>query len=153
MCIRDRGKPAELVGPLGRYVEVDASIPLRAKTEHWYRDVFPAARPMFTAMTYPAAVDICAEGLATTHCPLSLVPNLPATTLKRLRFFRLEGLARKVVLVMPRHLLTLAPYARIFRRIEEFCRTDYSREMTPEGIEPLTMPKHRESDAECVEFP
>lgn len=128
-------EPTEIPGPLGRYVEVDASIPLRGKTEHWYRDHFPAARPMFTAMTYPAAVDIAAEGLATTHCPMSLIPNLPTATLQRLQFFRIPTMTRKVVLVMPKHLMSLAPYARIYRRIEEFCRTDYAREMTPDDVQ------------------
>src|SRR5690606_17395025 len=67
---------APLEGPLGRYVEVDASAPLRGKTEHWYRHNLPSARATFTATTYPVAIDICAEGLATTHCPLSLLPSL-----------------------------------------------------------------------------
>ncbi len=132
-------RPGNLPAPLSSYVEVDASIPLRTKTEHWYRDHLPDARPMFTAMTYPAAVDICAEGLATTHCPLSLVPNLPASTLKRLQFFRLDDMSRQVVLAMPKHLLTLAPYARIFHQIEDFCRTEYSREMMPEQVKELPL--------------
>ena len=130
-------KGGEIPGPLGRYVEVDASIPLRAKTEIWYRDTLPAALPMFSAMTYPAAVDICAEGLATAHCPMSLVPNLPISILRRLQFFRVNDMSRSVALVMPRHLLTLRPYARIFRRIEEFCRTDYLDEMMPDNVQEL----------------
>ncbi|HHY49728.1 MAG TPA: hypothetical protein GYA10_08285, partial [Alphaproteobacteria bacterium] len=125
----------EPVGPLSRYVEVDASASIKSRTEQWYRTNLPGARAMFAATTYPAAVDICAEGLATAHCPLSLVPNLPAATLKRLQFLRLPELSRSVALVMPRHLLTLAPYARIFRRIEEFCRNDYSREMEPAEVQ------------------
>lgn len=129
-----------LDGPLGRYVEVDASIPLRAKTEHWYRHHLPAARATFTATTYPAAVDICAEGLATTHCPLSLLPNLSATTIESLHFYRVSDMSRKMVLVMPRHLLTLPTYARIFHRIEEFCRTDYRQEMVPEKLLDLPLP-------------
>ena len=126
-----------LEGPLSRYVEVDASIPLRSKTEHWYRHHLPSSRATFSAMTYPAAVDICAGGLATTHCPLSLIPNLPTSTLEHLQFFRLDDLTRKMVLVMPKHLLSLPSYARIFHRIEEFCRTDYSREMLPEAVRAL----------------
>jgi DNA-binding transcriptional LysR family regulator len=133
--------PGESIdGPLGRYVEVDASIPLRSKTEHWYRHHLPSARATFSAMTYPAAVDICAEGLGTTHCPLSLLPNLPVDTVSELRFFSLDDLARKMVLVMPKHLLTLPSYARIFHRIEEFCRTDYEREMNPALVEELPLP-------------
>jgi len=111
-----------LAGPLASYVEVEAGTPLRNRTETWYRGHLPAARPAFAAMTYPAAVDLCAEGLATTHCPLSLVAGLPADTQKRLHIFPLPGMSRQVVLAMPRHLMTLAPYARIFKRIEEFCR-------------------------------
>jgi DNA-binding transcriptional LysR family regulator len=130
----------EITGPLGRYVEVDASIPLRAKTEVWYRDNLPASLPMFSAMTYPAAVDICAEGLATTHCPLSLMPNLPISTLRRLQFYRVKEMSRSVALVMPRHLLTLRPYHRIYKRIEEFCRTDYLDEMMSDNLQELPVP-------------
>lgn len=137
---RALANPSEsLEGPLGRYVEVDASIPLRGKTEHWYRHHLPSAQAMFAATTYPAAVDICAEGLATTHCPLSLLPNLPSETVKALQFFRLDDLVRKMVLVMPKHLLTLPSYARIFHRIEDFCRTEYSSEMTPDLVQRLPL--------------
>lgn len=134
--------PAEaLDGALGRYVEVDASMPLRGKTDHWYRHVLPAARPMFTATTYPAAIELCAEGLATTHCPLSLLPNLPPSTMAKLRFYEIEDMARTMVLVMPKHLLTLPAYARVFRGIEEFCRTEYASEMQPETLHRLPLPK------------
>lgn len=128
---------APLEGPLGRYVEVDASAPLRGKTEHWYRHNLPSARSTFTATTYPVAIDICAEGLATTHCPLSLLPSLPPSTVSALQFYILDNLARKMVLVVPKHLMTLPSYARIFRRIEDFCRTEYTREMVPEGLREL----------------
>ncbi len=138
----------ELQGALGRYVEIDATIPLRSKTEHWYRHHLPAARPTFTATTYPMAIDICAEGLATTHCPLSLLPNLPESIRERLQFFKLEDLTRTVVLVMPRHLLTLPSYARIFNRLAEFCRTDYQREMVPDGVSTLVLPQPSATDTE-----
>lgn len=144
---------SEIDGPLGRYVEVDASIPLRAKTEVWYRDNLPAALPMFSAMTYPAAVDICAEGLATTHCPLSLLPNLPVSTLRRLQFYRVKEMSRSVGLVMPRHLLTLRPYARIFKRIEEFCRTDYLDEMMPDNVQELPVVEIPDRGPGEIRFP
>lgn len=143
----------ELQGALGRYVEIDATIPLRAKTEHWYRYHLPSARPTFTATTYPMAVDMCAEGLATTHCPLSLVPNLPESVLERLQFFQLEDLTRTVVLVMPKHLLTLPSYARIFHKLGEFCQTDYQREMLPEGMATLVTPSRAAPAPEFLELP
>jgi DNA-binding transcriptional LysR family regulator len=124
----------EIAGPLGRYIEVDLNMSISTRTQHWYRDNLPAARPMFTATTFPAAVDIAAEGLATTHCPLSLLPNLPRAMRDKLTFYKLPRMARPVVLVMPKHLLTLAPYARIFHRIEEFCREEYGREMQTKEV-------------------
>ena len=49
----------------------------------------------------------------------------------------LAGGVATAVLVMPKHVLSLPSYARIFHRIEEFCRTDYSREMLPEAVRAL----------------
>lgn len=142
-----------LQGPLSRYVEIESSMPLRGKTEHWYRHNLPSARATFTATTYPAAVDICAEGLATTHCPLSLVPNLTDSVLRQLQFYRLPDMTRNVVLVMPKHLLTLPSYARIFNRVAEFCRTDYQSEMLPEGIDSLAQPARGAEMEELLELP
>lgn len=138
-----------LAGPLRYYVEVDSSLQLKTQSEYWYRHTLPGASPAFTATTYPAAVDICAEGLATTHCPLSLVPNLPQSVLERLRFFKFPDFERTIALVMPKHLMSLPAYARIFRRIEDFCRTEYSVEMEPDNVrdfsvlleEPVTRPR------------
>ncbi len=124
----------DLAGPLGRYVEISGNVASRPMSDDWYRDVLPGATPMFSATTYVAAVDIVNEGLATTHCPLSLVPNLSNSVRNNLQLFALDGLDRTMVLVMPKHLLSLPSYARIFRRIEEFCRTDYNREMVSDEM-------------------
>lgn len=140
--LRGRTPPT---GALARYVEIEASPRLRTRAEHWYRINMPDARPMFSSTTYPAAVDICKEGLATMHCPLSLVPNLSEETLSRLRFYRLPDVTRHVVLAMPKHLMTLAPYARLYRRIEEFTRTEYRDEMN--RAELLDLPEPEPKDA------
>ena len=63
----------QLRGPLSRYVEIDTNVPLRPKSEEWYRHNLPAATPMFSTMTYAAALDIVAEGLATARRATSTV--------------------------------------------------------------------------------
>lgn len=114
---------------LGSYVEMDPTVYLSTKSDEWYRRTIPQAVPAFSANTYATAVDIVGEGLATTHCPMSLMPNLPAELRSRLRIIPIEGFSRTAVLAMPRHLMSLPPYAMVFRRIVEFCRGDYIRDM------------------------
>ncbi|MDR3475038.1 MAG: LysR family transcriptional regulator [Devosia sp.] len=124
-----KGQLKGLSSSLRAYVEVDASSGLKAQTDEWYRYNLPGAAPAFSTNTYATAVDLVAEGLATTHSPLSLVPSLAGPTRDKVRIFPIEELTRTVVLVMPKHLYTLPSYANVFRRIVEFCRTHYNREI------------------------
>lgn len=124
--------------PLRNYVAVDSSLALKAQTEDWYRHSLPSANSSFLAMTYPAAVDIVAEGLATCHCPISMLPNLADAQREKLQFFPVD-IARRVVIAMPKHLLTLPAYANIFHAITEFCQTEYRDEMQIEHLH--EMPK------------
>jgi hypothetical protein len=84
-------------------------------------------------MTYAAATDIVAEGLATAHCPMSMLPNIPDVDRTKLQFLPTD-ISRSVALVMPKHLLTLPSYANIYRRLVEFCRDEYRNEMKFDGI-------------------
>ena len=118
----------QLRGPLSRYVEIDTNVPLRPKSEEWYRHNLPAATPMFSTMTYAAALDIVAEGLATAHCPLSQLPSLPPSIRGKVNFFPLHGLSRTIVLAMPKHLMTLASYAGIYHKLVAFCRNEYDQD-------------------------
>ena len=124
-----KGPAKALTGALRHFVEVEASPALRQQTDEWYRHRLPGAAAAFSTNTYATAVDLVAEGLATAHSPLSLLPNLDPATRDKIRIFPIETLSRTVMLSMPRHLLTLPAYANVFRRIVEFCRTDYNREM------------------------
>ncbi len=111
------------------FVEVDANSTLMSLSTSWYSSNFPDAAPMYATNTYATAVDLVAEGLATTHSPLSLVPNLPASIREKVRIFPVGEMTRTVVLAMPKHLYTLPAYSEIFRRILLFCQTEYSHEM------------------------
>lgn len=122
---------------LSRYVNLTSDAPLQPASDDWYRSHLPEASPVFGAMTYPGAVDFVAEGIATTHCPISLLPNVPAPTARKLRWFSIASLARDIVLVMPKHLLTLPAYARIYAKMQHFAQTEYVREMTPPDIVPV----------------
>lgn len=119
----------DLSAPLRHFVEVGPNPSLRVQSDDWYRHKLPGAAPTFAASNYATAVDLVAENLATAHTPLSLLPSLSPTTRERVRIVPIDVPARSIVLGMPKHLYTLPAYANIFRRIVEFSRTDYAREM------------------------
>src|SRR5690606_3395667 len=95
---------------LAHFVDVYSNAQLRRQSEEWYRHNLPHATPTFRAMTYAAATDIVSAGLATTHCPMSMLPNLPDSERDRMQFLPTD-ISRNVALVMPKHLLTLPSYA------------------------------------------
>ena len=126
-----RGEP--LPECLSHFVDVYSNAQLRTQSEEWYRHNLPNSTPTFRAMTYAAATDIVAEGLATAHCPMSMLPNIPDSERGKLQFLPTD-ISRNVALVMPKHLLTLPSYANIYRRLVEFCRDEYRHEMKFDGI-------------------
>jgi DNA-binding transcriptional LysR family regulator len=132
--------PRALNGALGHYVEIDTNVPLRSKSEEWYRHYLPAATPTFSTMTYAAAIDLVSAGLATTHCPLSLLPGLPDSVSREVRYFLLDGLSRRIVLAMPKHLLSLSTYSSIFNKIVAYARDEYRQSNLLERIEELPRP-------------
>lgn len=119
----------EICEALRNYVEMEPGVALGASSDEWYRRNLPEATATFSANTYSTAVDIVSEGLATTHSPLSLMPNVSANQRAKIRVIPIQNFSRSVVLAMPKHLQTLTPYATIFNRIVEFCQTEYNREM------------------------
>jgi len=132
--------PRVLGGALGHYVEIDTSMPLHSKSEEWYRHHLPAATPTFSAMTYAAALDLVAAGLATTHCPLSLLPGLPDGVCRDVRYFVLDGLSCRIALAMPKHLMSLSTYSSIFNKIVAYARDEYRHGNLLERIEELPQP-------------
>ena len=129
-----------LGGALGHFVEIDANVPLRSKSEEWYRHHLPAATPTFSTMTYAAAIDLVSAGLATTHCPLSLLPGLPDSVSREVRYFLLDGLSRRIVLAMPKHLMSLPTYSSIFNKIVAYARDESRQGNLLERIEGLPRP-------------
>lgn len=121
---------------LNRYVDVGPGIPWQPRLEDWYRFHLPNASPYFSCMTYQSAVDIVAAGLGSCHCPLSLLPSLPSQIRERVKFYRMNELARKAVFVMPKHLLSLPAFIEFRGRISDFIASAYPPHAVMEMIGP-----------------
>jgi DNA-binding transcriptional LysR family regulator len=126
------------IHPLLRdYVEIDQAVPTRQASNEWYHAHLPHAVPRFRAPTFAASVEFTADGLATCHIPRSLLPNLSASVLQSVKLFELDGMDRRIVLAMRKHLLSHPAYARIFQRLVDFCQQDYGPEMVSEAERPF----------------
>jgi len=125
---------------LGRHVILNQRVATQPASEDWYRYFLPQSAPTFGAMTHLSAVELVAEGLCTCHCPLSLLPNLPASVSSRLRWYVIPDFTRDIVLAVPKHLLSLKPYAQLHQRILKFVTNAYSDEMqSPEVLDMTTL--------------
>jgi len=114
---------------LNRYVDVRAGIPWHCFSQNWYRSELPNAAPYFSCMTHQAAVDIVAGGNATCHTPVSLLPNLPAEVISKIKLYQAPIYVRRAVLVMPKHLLTLRPFVEFANRISTYFHDTYLSEL------------------------
>ncbi|MDC9822300.1 LysR family transcriptional regulator [Devosia sp. ZB163] len=141
-------KPAQLHPAFARHVEISSNVPMRPVSDAWYRANLPFSTPAFSAMTYVAAADIVAEGLATTHVPLSLLPSLAGSVRSKIRVYALAAMDRSIVLAMPKHLMTLPGYANIFRRLTDFCRNEYSQNVPAGTVLELPHPDRPRTDKE-----
>jgi DNA-binding transcriptional LysR family regulator len=125
---------------LNRHVEVTAAVPWGNRTQAWYRDNLPRSAPFFRASTHQVAVDIVAAGLATCHCPTSLLPNLTSQTLDRLRLYDLDLIGRDAVLIMPRHLTSLRPFLDFQTRLCDYVERSINSTATTQRFERLPVP-------------
>jgi len=125
-ALRPDADPNKIDPLLRRYVEIDAAVPTRGPSDEWYRQNLPSAMAVFGAPTFADSAEFVAEGLATCHLPLSMLPNLPPEVRGRMRLFVIDGMSRSVVIAMRKHLLNHGTYARIFRGIVNFCVTDFA---------------------------
>lgn len=133
------GISAREIHPLLRdYVEIDQAVPTRQPSYDWYHSHLPNAVPTFRAPTFAASIEFTADGLGTCHIPNSLLPNLSASVLQNVKLFQLEGMERRILLAMRKHLLSHTAYARIFQRLVDFCQQDYGPEMDTLVVRPFS---------------
>lgn len=112
--------------PLTRYVNVVPLVPWHDQTQDWYRSYLPEATPFFSCQTHEVAAGFVAAGLATTHSPSSLIPNLSEQVLSRVKFYDLGRFGRDVVFVMPRHLQSLRAFTEFRAGLSGFVQQRYA---------------------------
>ena len=112
-------------GAMNRYVSVGPGIPWSSYTNNWFRAKLPNAVPYFSCMTHQAAVDLVAGGMATCHSPVALLPNLSEEVRSRIKCFRLQEYVREACLIMPKHLLTLRPFAEFAEYLSTYFAQNY----------------------------
>lgn len=122
---------------LSHFIDVDAQPTLRNYASEWYRHRLPAAMPTFSTNTYPLAIDMVAAGLATAICPMSMLPSLSTNMRESVKLVPIESMKRKVVLAMPKHLMSLRSYAQTYNGIAEFCRNEYTNDMVASHGKPM----------------
>lgn len=125
---------------LTRHVDITTNIPWRDWSDNWFRRKLPFASPFFGCMTHRAAIDIVAAGIATCHSPASLLRNLPEQVRARVKSVELGEMGRDVVLVMPKHLLSLKPFRMFCDRITAYSRKAYSDEAQADPTDGAAFP-------------
>ncbi|MDP2084382.1 MAG: LysR family transcriptional regulator [Gemmobacter sp.] len=118
---------------LTRYVNITTTIPWAEWSENWFRHNLPYSSPFFGCMTHQVAVDIVASGIATCPSPISLIQNLPEPVRRRIKIFDVGDCARDVVLVMPKHLLSLKPFKTFCDKISAYTRQTYGDDVANGG--------------------
>lgn len=119
-------KSAELPAPLLHFVDMDLEVAHRRASTDWFRQTLPAAAATFNSSSYSIAVDLVAAGMATTLCPTSLLAELPIAVKQAIRPVSIDAPINRIVLAVPKHLMSSRAYAKTFEEIIEFCHTEFA---------------------------
>jgi DNA-binding transcriptional LysR family regulator len=105
--------------------------PLQAQmfSDKWFLNNLPFALGSITVPSFDAAIELAADGLATAHAPLSMVPNLKATTLEKIRFYNIKSEGVQVVIAMHKHLITHSSYSTIYKSLFDYCSKEHFNAM------------------------
>ena len=110
---------------LKRYVEVSQDSFTSYGSRDWFSANFPHSVASFSAPSFATAIELVADGLATSTVALSLLPNLPPNILRKVNFFEIDGTKINVVLAVRKHLMTHSSYAQFYNRLVGYCNDDY----------------------------
>jgi DNA-binding transcriptional LysR family regulator len=114
---------------LKRYVDVAQHMFTKHGSRDWFSVNLPDSIASFSTPSFVTAMDLVAEGLATSTVALSLLPNLSSSVLKKVKFFEIEGTKINAVLAVRKHLMTHNSYAQFHNRLVEYCHDDYGPAM------------------------
>jgi DNA-binding transcriptional LysR family regulator len=136
-ALTSKKDPGPDYSALRRFVDIVSYVPWRNQSDDWLRNNLPYCAPFFGCSTHEAAVDIVSAGIATCHSPMSLMPNLPKQVRDQVKMFDLGQYARDVVLVMPKHLLSLKPFKTFCDEISAYSRKTYGDDFLLDELRPL----------------
>ena len=122
----------DLPHSLNHYTEVTQGpnnhFNFQKSTEEWYRKFIPNSKPFYKTETYRGATDFVAEGLATCHCPFSLVPGIHKEKVQSINWIRIGGIKRTAVFIMPNHLKSLDSFVKFKINIAKIAKKQFSME-------------------------
>lgn len=136
-ALATRTMPHAAQSPLTRYANIVPHVPWHDQAQDWYHSYLPQATAFFTCQTHEAAVGFVAAGLATTHTPSALIPNLPAQVLAKVKFYNLGRFGRDLVFVMPRHLQSLRSFADFRAGLTAYVHKRYADGAIEAELQPL----------------
>lgn len=110
---------------LNRYIDISQHSVGRSISKDWYNNNLPNSLETFSAPSFKAAVDLVAEGLATSIVVLSLLPNLSQDILDKVRFFELKDYKVNIILAIRKHLMTHKSYSDYYLALSKYCNEEY----------------------------
>ena len=110
---------------LNKYIDISQHSVGRNISKDWYTNYLPNSLETFSAPSFKAAVDLVAEGLATSIVVLSLLPNLSQDILDKVRFFELNDYKVNIILAIRKHLITHKFYSDYFFSFSKYCNEEY----------------------------
>ena len=118
--------PPNISSTLMKHVEVQLPSIVKTKCENWYKKYLPSSNPVFSAPTWTAAIELVADGLATSHIALSLIPYQRRKVIDSITLYDLKGIKTTMVLATKKHLMTQSSYKLRRDELVNFCRTSHA---------------------------
>jgi DNA-binding transcriptional LysR family regulator len=122
---------------LNQYINMAGSHQAKMQSDEWFQTNLPHNVGTLTAPTCTAALELVADGIATSHAYLSLLPNLPTSILKKIKFYNMNSGENEIVLAMRKHLMTHRSYSRIYNSLVDYCVNEHARAMSSFRLLPL----------------
>ena len=111
---------------LGKHVEVQLPTLVKGKCENWFKNYLPNSTASFSAPTWTAAIELVADGLATSHIVLSLLPYQQKQIINSINLFELKDIKTNMVLATKKHLMTQKSYRDRHLELVNFCRNEHT---------------------------
>jgi DNA-binding transcriptional LysR family regulator len=136
-ALNPRAVPGKVNPILKQYINMAGSVQDKMHSDEWFHANLPYTVGKLTAPTCAAALELVADGIATGHVHLSLLPNLPTSALEKIKFYNINSGENETVLAMRKHLMTHRSYSRIYNSLVDYCVNEHARAMSSFVLLPL----------------